>query len=106
MERKLSMGLGEAIQRLMHVELLRTRGITSIPEQMKAERDLIVQALNTQPINLGMDCAEDDSGEEVSAIGLFAKSAATSCCRLMPADTSRKTRAPSPRKKAVAKTEE
>lgn len=105
MERKLSMGLGEAIQRLMHVELLRTRGITNVPEQMRAERDMIVAALNTQPLNLGVDC-EDGEADDVAGVNLFAKSAATSCCRLMPADTSRKTRTPSPRKKAVAKTEE
>lgn len=97
-EKSLKMGLGEAIQRLMHVELLRNRGIAAIPENVRAERDLIVQALNSHQLDLGFDCNEDGVPDSVE---IFQKAAETSCCRILPADTSRRAVSPA-RAKAVS----
>lgn len=83
----LEMGLGEAILRLMNVEKLRSRGLVAVPQEAIAERDLIVEALNTHRLDLGFDCDLDGVPDSVA---IFAKSAQTSCCRLAPVDNSRK----------------
>jgi len=85
-QKTLHMGLGEAIQRLMRVELLRQKGLSAVPEQLVAERDMIVAALNTHQLDLGFDCNMDGVPDDVS---IFAKSAETSCCRIVPVDSSR-----------------
>ena len=80
LQKSMQIGLGEAIQRLMHVELLRSRGIVTVPQEAKAERDMIVEALNTHMLDLGLDCNVDlDMGNSVQ---VFAHSAKTSCCRI------------------------
>jgi hypothetical protein len=98
-EKTMQMGLGEALSRLLHVETLKSRGLTAVPEQMKAERDLIIEALNTQKLDLGFDCDGDGVPDSIQ---IFAKSAQTACCRLTPTDTSRKAPAASPRKAAAS----
>lgn len=85
-QKTLQMGLGEAIQRLMRVELLRQNGYSKVPDQLVAERDMIVAALNTHQLDLGFDCDADGAPDDVS---IFAKSAETSCCRIVPTDSSR-----------------
>jgi hypothetical protein len=85
-QKTLHMGLGEAIQRLMRVELLRQNGYSKVPEQLSAERDMIVAALNTHQLDLGFDCNDDGVPDDVS---IFARSAETSCCRILPVDSSR-----------------
>jgi hypothetical protein len=82
----MEMGLGEAVRRLLQVEILRQHGLVKVSESMQAERDLIFAALNTHRLHLGFDC--DDDGQPDS-VEIFAKSAATACCRLVPIDTSR-----------------
>lgn len=82
----LQMGLGEAVQRLMRVELLLQTGLAAVPAAMKAERQLILDALNTSRLDLGFDCDDDGVPDTVE---IFKKSAETSCCRIIPADTSR-----------------
>jgi len=91
----LQMGLGEAVQRLMRVELLLQTGLAAVPAAMKAERQLILDALNTHKLDLGFDC--DDDGVP-DTIEIFKKSAETSCCRIVPADTSRSAPAASSRR--------
>lgn len=91
----LQMGLGEAVQRLMRVELLLQTGLAAVPAAMKAERQLILDALNTHKLDLGFDC--DDDGVP-DTIEIFKKSAETSCCRIVPADTSRSAPATSSRR--------
>lgn len=86
-QKTMQMGLGEAIHRLLQVELMRTRGLSAVPAEAKAERDLIVEALNTHLLDLGFDCDMDGVPDTVQ---IFAKSAQTSCCRIIPTDTSRK----------------
>jgi hypothetical protein len=98
-QKTLQMGLGEAIQRLMRVELLRQKGLSDVPEQLAAERDMIVAALNTHQLDLGFDCNADGVPDDVS---IFAKSAQTSCCRIVPTDSSRARRQyVSPRRKGA-----
>lgn len=88
-QKTLQMGLGEAIQRLMRVELLRQNGFSKVPEQLATERDLIVAALNTHQLNLGFDCNADGVPDTVE---IFKQAAETSCCRIVPSDTSRSRR--------------
>jgi hypothetical protein len=85
-QKTLQMGLGEAIQRLMRVELMRQKGFSAVHEQLNAERDMIVAALNTHQLNLGFDCDGDGAPDTVE---IFQKSAETSCCRIVPTDSSR-----------------
>lgn len=86
-QKTMQMGLGEAIHRLLQVELMRSRGLAAVPAEAKAERDLIVEALNTHMLDLGFDCDLDGVPDTVQ---IFAQSAQTSCCRIIPTDTSRK----------------
>ena len=85
-QKAVQMGLGEAIQRLMRVELLRQKGLSAVPEQLATERDMIVAALNTHQLDLGFDCNNDGVPDTVE---IFKQAAATSCCRIVPADSSR-----------------
>jgi hypothetical protein len=99
LQKTMQMGLGEAIQRLMRVELLRQKGFTSVPEQLAAERDMIVAALNTHQLDLGFDCDTDGVPDTVE---IFKQAAETSCCRIVPSDSSRARRQyVSPRRKGV-----
>lgn len=95
--KKLQLGLGEAILRLVHVEVIYANGY-GITDELVAERKMIVQALNQYNLDLGFDCNDDGMPDDVS---IFEQSASTSCCRITPIDTSRKrTTAPaSPRKR-------
>jgi hypothetical protein len=85
-EKRMSMGLGEAILRLIEVESLRRSGLSRVPEEARAERDLIVEALNTHRLDLGFDCDADAP----ASVQIFAESAKTACCRLIPQDMSRR----------------
>ena len=76
----LHLGLGEAIRRLIRVEMMYARGITPGTELLE-ESGLIVEALDKKfQLDLGFDCAEENVPE---GIGIFAQSAATACCRLV-----------------------
>lgn|GEM_PF-5804928 len=97
----MEMGLGEAVRRLLQVEILRQHGLVNISDSMKEERDLIFAALNTHKLHLGFDCDGDDQPDTVE---IFAKSAATACCRLVPIDTSRVAPAATSRRAAPAGT--
>ena len=76
-------------------------------EQVVAERNLIVQALNQQyQLDLGMDCNRDGVPDSIEA---FSEAAATNCCRILPedGDTSRKKKEdfPEPNKRGSRKVE-
>lgn len=81
------LGLGEAIRRLVHVEFRYRQGIHAVPEVLLEERDLLTSALNQFELELGFDCNDDGVPDTVE---IFEQSAATSCCRILPFDTSRK----------------
>lgn len=92
-QKAMKMGLGEAVKRLMRVELLLQTGLAP-SDQMKAERQMILEALNTHQLSLGFDCDNDGVPDTVE---IFKQAAETSCCRIVPADTSRKRKASSRR---------
>lgn len=98
----MQVGLGEAIQRLMRVELMLRQGFTNTPAEHKEEHRLLLEALNTHQLDLGFDCDEDGVPD---SIDIFAKSAHTSCCRILPTNTSRSsaTKAASSRSSRSAK---
>ena len=90
----MQMGLGEAIKRLTLLERKVSRAIATDGE--REERTLILDALNEIKLDLGFDCNMDGVPDTVA---IFAQSAETACCRLIPADTSRR----APAKKAPAR---
>jgi hypothetical protein len=81
------LGLGEAIRRLVHVEFRYRQGIHSVPEVLLEERELLTTALNQFELDLGFDCDDDGVPDTVE---IFEASATTSCCRILPFDTSRR----------------
>lgn len=86
--RKVRMGLGEAVLRLVHVELMYANGLFEVPTHLQDERRLIVDALNSLELDLGFDC--DASADKVmGTVDIFKLSAETSCCRVLPRDSSR-----------------
>jgi hypothetical protein len=116
-ERRVFLGIGDAVLRLIHVERMYADGVDP-SEELTAERDLIVQALNQQyQLDLGMDCDEDGIPDAIDPdVTMLTHAAQTSCCRILPdgeegsAQTSRVEPLPDPkprtsRKKAVSKKE-
>lgn len=77
-EHKLKMGLGEAIQRLIHVEVAYANSL-DVAEHLIAEREMLTTALNQYDLDLGFDCNVDDVAEDVN---IFRESASTGCCRI------------------------
>ena len=88
-EKRLQMGLGEAIERFNLLHSKKTRGIASPVE--KDEHILIMDALNQTKLDLGFDCDGDGIPDTIE---IFARTAKTSCCRIAPT-SSRSTSAPS-----------
>jgi len=88
-EKRISMGIGDAILRLMHVERMYADGVDP-GEDLVAERNLIVQALNQQyALDLGMDCDEDGIPDSIDKdfkkpgdVNFLQVAAKTSCCRI------------------------
>jgi len=88
-EKRIFMGIGDAILRLMHVERMYADGVDPGAE-LVAERNLIVQALNQQyTLDLGMDCDEDGIPDAVDkdfkepgGVNFLQVAAKTSCCRI------------------------
>lgn len=89
-QRRVQMGLGEAIRRMVHLEISHANGFDLNPAVV-AESKMIMDALNVQyQLDLGFDCNEDGVPDTVE---IFARSAETSCCRILPMDERpRKTR--------------
>lgn len=78
-KKEVKIGLGEAISRLLRLELLRNNGLHQMPEVARKERDMLFQALNEVKIDLGFDCDGDGVPDTVE---IFEQSANTSCCRI------------------------
>ena len=82
-QRRVQMGLGEAIRRMVQLEISHANGFDVNPAVM-AESKMIMDALNIQyQLDLGFDCDNDGIPDSVE---IFAKSAETSCCRILPMD--------------------
>ena len=90
-ERRVFLGIGDAILRLVHVERMVADGAHPPPPLM-AERDLIVQALNQQyQLDLGMDCDADGIPDSIDDdVEVLTHAAQTSCCRIKESPSSRK----------------
>lgn len=84
-QKTMQMGLGEAIKRFITLNQIITRGLSS--EFEKEEYKLIQNALDNTKLDLGFDCNNDGVPDSIE---IFAKSAKTSCCRIMSTDNSRK----------------
>jgi hypothetical protein len=74
----LKMGLGEAMRRLLDVEIRFRHGLASA--ELAVERDMLLEALNRVEIQLGFDCDEDGMPDTVE---IFRESSETSCCRII-----------------------
>ena len=82
-QRRVQMGLGEAIRRMVQLEISHANGFDVNPAVM-TESKMIMDALNLQyQLDLGFDCDSDGIPDSVE---IFAKSAETSCCRILPMD--------------------
>jgi hypothetical protein len=82
-QRRVQMGLGEAIRRMIQLEISHANGFDVNPAVM-TESKMIMDALNIQyQLDLGFDCDSDGIPDTVE---IFAKSAETSCCRILPMD--------------------
>ena len=79
------MGVGEAIKRLITVEMRYRNGAAG--QEALDERDLIIEALDQFQLNIGFDCDGDGIADTVE---IFEQSAASSCCRILSTDTSRR----------------
>ena len=88
-KKTLQMGLGEAIKRLNMIHAKITGGVAT-PEDRK-EHELILEALNVTKLDLGFDCNMDGVPDSIQ---IFAESAKTSCCRIMPVESPRRKSAP------------
>ena len=99
-QKVLKMGLGDAILRLLKVEIQRGLRLGAPSEIAQAEIQMIVDTLNLQTIDVGFDCNDDGIPDTVE---IFEQSAHTSCCRLMPSDTSRTVKSSSRRQSSRKK---
>ena len=77
--KEVKIGLGEAISRLLKLELTRVNGLHKMPQIAIKERDMLFEALNEVKIDLGFDCDGDGIPDTVE---IFEQSANTSCCRI------------------------
>ena len=85
----MQIGLGEAIERLVALDAAQKAGIAN--EEERVERKLLFEALNEITLDLGFDC--DGDGVPDTAMEVFAASASTSCCRLLPLEAAKRAKA-------------
>jgi hypothetical protein len=76
--KQMSVGLGEAMRRLLDIEIRFRNGVSS--KEMAVERDMLLEALNRVEIQLGFDCNVDGVPDTMK---IFQASSETSCCRLI-----------------------
>jgi hypothetical protein len=79
-EKILRIGLGEAVSRLMKLELMRANRLHPFPDEAIKEREMLYMALNEIKIDLGFDCNGDGIPDSVE---IFEQSAKSSCCRII-----------------------
>ena len=79
---QMTVGLGEAIVRHNSLYKRMSAGIGTLEE--KSEYDLLSNALNEIKLDLGFDCNADGIPDTIE---IFHQTAATSCCRFIPAET-------------------
>lgn len=94
-DRRIKMGLGDAVLRLVHVELKHANGLSVVPGALKQERDMIKESLNQYMLDMGVSCDADADGVP-DTVALFQRTAETSCCRIQFGKSSRKSTATTP----------
>lgn len=78
--KQIKVGLGDALQRLLTVELRVMNGMSKVEETDLAQRQLILDALNLTQLDLGFDCNNDGVPDNAD---IFEQAAHTSCCRVV-----------------------
>ena len=83
-EHKVTLGLGEAILRLLEVEARLRNNLGSKDDIVgfREERVLLMDALNSHQLELGLACSLDHGDEVPEGPDRFNKMAVTSCCRI------------------------
>jgi hypothetical protein len=79
--KQVKVGLGDALQRLLTVELRLMTGTSTVEPADLAQRQLILDALNLTQLDLGFDCNDDGVPDNMD---IFEQAANTSCCRVVP----------------------
>ena len=92
-KKTMQMGLGEAVNRLNNLHAKVKRNVASNDE--RTEHDLILEALNKTKLDLGFDCDLDGVPDTIE---IFARTAKTSCCRIVDIDEPK----PKPRKRKTS----
>ena len=69
---QVKIGLGEAVSRLLKIELLKQNKLYEVPDNLIRERELIYKALDEVKIDLFFDCDGDGIPDTVE---IFEKSA-------------------------------
>lgn len=80
-EHVMTMGLGEAILRLVDVRISHASDFSKPPQALLEESKMIVEALDQYELDLAFDCDNDGVPDHV---GIFEESAQTGCCRILP----------------------
>jgi hypothetical protein len=78
----IKLGLGEAVQRLIRVELAAAMGVRLMPEAL-AEANMLRDTLNQYDLEIAFDCNDDGVPDTVE---IYQQAAETSCCRLVKPD--------------------
>jgi hypothetical protein len=73
------LGLGEAVQRLIRVEVSHALGIR-VREEALAEADMLRRTLDQYDLEVAFDCNDDRVPDTVA---IYQQAADTSCCRLV-----------------------
>lgn len=79
---EMKIGLGEAIKRLIKVERRYTMQHGQVPEDLLAERDMIIQALDQYTLDLNFTCDLNLKEEVPDNVHVFEHAIKTSCCRM------------------------
>ena len=97
---QIEMGLGEAVLRLMHVEMLYSNDVSQTPQALVAERQLIVEALNQHKLLIGLDCDGDGLPETAVVFKEAADESPDSCCRIVSSSSKTRPRKSSRKKRS------
>lgn len=79
----LQMGLGQAVRQLVEVEFARRMGYHGEPEAAKKERQMLLDALDSYTLQLGIDCDDGAAGLISESAPNFTQAAVVSCCRIV-----------------------
>lgn len=88
--KQLRLGLGEAISRLLKIEILRQNRLYEMSDAVIKEKELIINALDELRIELAFDCDGDGVPDTVE---IFEKSVKDDCCKLIKSDDTKPKRA-------------